>query len=86
MGLSRARALSLKSQVLFGADPEGPVEAAGVVEAAGTAGMMGATGATGVQMVMISWVSLGSLSEDLVADNSVPESLDSALGSGVASW
>jgi hypothetical protein len=84
MGLSRAGASSPKSQISFGVDPEGPAEAAGAAEAAGMVGTMEAMGAAGARMVMISWVGLDSLLEDSAADNSVPESLDSALGSGVA--
>jgi hypothetical protein len=45
MGLSGAGALSPKSQVLFGADLEGPAEVAG------TTGVMGTVG---VWMVMVS--------------------------------
>jgi hypothetical protein len=95
MGLSGAGVLSPKSQISFGADPEGPAEVVGVAEAAGTVGMTEATGAVGmteatgavgVRTVMISWVGSDSSSEDSVVDNLVPESPDSALGLGVASW
>jgi hypothetical protein len=85
MGLSGAGASSPKSQVSFGADLGGPAEAAEAAEPAETAGTTGATGATGTRTVMISWVGSDSSSEDLAADDSVPESPDSASGSGVAS-